>query len=90
MNQEIHVLFLKDGDAWVAQGLEHDICVQASTPEELYGRFEVAVDLEKDESGQLGHIPKAPDHFFRLWETRAGDISPVRERDASLRFGLAA
>lgn len=65
MSEKIRVIFFKEGDAWLAQGLEHDICVQASSLDELYGRFEVAVRLESDKDGKLTHVGKAPDHFFR-------------------------
>lgn len=77
MSDRIRVIFFKEGDAWIAQGLEHDICVQASSLDDLYGRFEVAVRIES-EAGSLGHIGKAPTYFHELWERRSGSVSHPR------------
>jgi hypothetical protein len=91
MNAEIKVIVFKDDDnTWVAQGLEHDICVQASSLDDLQVRFEVAVRLESEEAGGLGRIGRAPDHFFDLWEKRAGAFTPSSSANASIEFGLAA
>ena len=90
MSNKIRVIFFQGEDAWVAQGLERDICVQADTLDDLYGRFEVAVRLEKDKSGKLDHIGKAPKHFFKLWDRRSGSYTPTTEYDATLEFGVAA
>jgi hypothetical protein len=62
------VIFYRDGEKWLAQAIERDICVQADTLDDLYGRFEVAVRLECDEKGSLDHIPAAPVHFERMWQ----------------------
>lgn len=90
MSNKIRVIFFKEGDTWVAQGLERDICVQATSVEDLYGRFEVAVDLERDDEGKLDHIGEAPQHFFDLWENRAGSVHPRVERDTQMEYALAA
>lgn len=76
MTKKIRVIFFQEGESWLAQGLEHDICVQAPTVEDLFGRFEVAVRLEKDSNGRLDHIDKAPSHFFEAWEKRSADVNP--------------
>jgi len=90
MTDKIRVILFKDGDAWLAQGLEHDICVQAPTIKELYGRFEVAVHLESEEPGGLDRIAAAPRHFFDLWESKAGSVEPDWESDDFYEYGIAA
>ena len=90
MTDSIRVIFYQDGERWLAQAIEHDICVQANKLDDLYGRFEVAVRLECDESGSLDHIPAAPEHFERLWEKKAGSFTPAHVIDAKYEVGLAA
>jgi hypothetical protein len=90
MSKTIRVIFFQEGETWLAQGLEHDICVQAATLDELYGRFEVAVCLESEPTGNLDHIEKAPDHFFKLWDRRSGSYSPIGVTDSHFEMALAA
>ena len=90
MNNAIRVIFFREGETWLAQGLEHDICVQAPTIDELYGRFEVAVSLEADSEGKLDSIPKAPQHFFDLWEKRSGEFTPRNASGKDFEFAMAA
>lgn len=91
MTDKIRVILFQDGpEHWIAQGLEHDITVQAPTVKELYGRFEVAVHLESEEPGGLERIPQAPQEYFDLWKTKAGELKPDWAPDAFYEYGLAA
>ncbi len=90
MSDKIRVILFKDDDKWVAQGLEHDICVQAETLGDLYGRFEVAVRLESAEEGGLERIGEAPQYFFDLWNKKAGDYRPAHDISEKFDFGMAA
>lgn len=90
MSDNIRVIIFKDDHAWVAQGLEHDICVQAETLDDLYGRFDVAARLESEEEGGLKRIEKAPQFFFDLWDKKAGDYMPAHDGSEKFEFGLAA
>lgn len=71
---KIRVLVFRDpaSDIWFAQGLEHDICAQAKTIDEVHAAFErailanAAVALERGEE-PLAAIPKAPDTFFQAF-----------------------
>ena len=91
MSNAIRVIFFQEGEAWIAQGLEHDVCVQAPTLDELYGRFEVAVRLESDVDVKLAHIGKAPQHFFDLWDKRSGSFQPRNaKKDNIFEFAMAA
>lgn len=90
MSDKIRVILFKGEEAWVAQGLEHDICVQGSTLDDLYGRFDVAVRLEAKEPGGLQRISAAPKYYFDLWDKKAGEYTPSSDSDGCYEFGLAA
>jgi hypothetical protein len=92
MTETIRVLLFKEEGFWVAQGLEHDICVQAETLEDLQINFEVAVRLESEEAGGLKRIAAAPPYFQERWSKRAGDYSPITSNDngGNIEYGLVA
>ncbi|RWB77483.1 MAG: hypothetical protein EOQ50_05345 [Mesorhizobium sp.] len=80
MTEKLRVICYQDHGIWLAQGLEHDICVQADTLDDLYGRFEVAARLEcKD--GKLDHLPEAPEYYHRMWDRQSGSFSPQGASD---------
>lgn len=89
MSQKLRVICYQDQGVWLAQGLEHDICVQADTLDDLYGRFEVAVRLECEDGG-LDHIPAAPEHFQRMWDRKSGGFAPAGANDDRYELALAA
>ena len=65
----LRVVIYRDGDSWLAQCLEHDICAQATDIETLYSRLDVAILAEREAgNGDLSGIEKAPEHFFKKWE----------------------
>jgi len=66
---KIRIVVFKDEDQFVAQALEHDICVQATTLDQIVSRMEAALGLEIADG--LDHIPPAPDQFFKMWETHS-------------------
>ena len=90
MGEKIRVIFYQDGDAWMAQGIDRDICVQATDFDDLFGRFEVAIRLECDEADELHHIPEAPEHFQRMWEERSGEFTPTNRDSSRYEVGMAA
>ena len=69
----LRVLTFKEGDAWIAQALEHDICVQAPDEDELKRRFELVFQAELRDSEErgdempLGALPPAPARFREIW-----------------------
>jgi hypothetical protein len=70
---EISTILYQEGECWIAQGLEYDITVQASSPTEVYNRFAVKVVTEMAISMDLHREPlegigKAPEHFWRMYE----------------------
>lgn len=65
MNESVRVLITNTEGAWVAQCLEHDICVQADTIDALQKRFETVMFCERD---SLASIDAAPAEFFEQWD----------------------
>ncbi|MFD2056460.1 hypothetical protein ACFSQT_27145 [Mesorhizobium calcicola] len=89
MNQKLRVICYQDHGVWLAQGLEHDICVQAETLDDLCGRLEVAVRLECEDGG-LDHIGPAPEHFQRMWDRKSGNFTPMGSNAGEYELALAA
>lgn len=74
---KIRVILFQEGDLFIAQGLELDICVQGQTPEEANRRFGVALRAEMREAALAGislfdAIEPAPAFFHSLYES--GDV----------------
>lgn len=63
----VRIVAFKEGDTWVAQCLEHDVCVQAADLDTVRARMEVVIEAELP----LDRLPKAPAHFFELWERKS-------------------
>ena len=74
-SQTVRVVILNDGGKWIAQCLEHDICAMADNLDTLRSRLEVAIEAEfelcKADGRDLSSLPKAPEHFFALWDKRS-------------------
>ncbi len=82
----LRVVLFREGDLWIAQGLEHDVGVQAENLRELMRRLAMALAEEGD---RLTTLPPAPDYFQALWTYRAGDFTPACEAPA-LAYGIVA
>lgn len=73
-SEPVRVVVFKGHEQWVAQCLEYDICAQASDLDTLRDRVEATLAAEHQHrlnKGGLSSLPKAPDHFFRMWEKRS-------------------
>lgn len=68
MSTMIRVIAFKDGDQWVAQCLEHDVCAQADDLDTLRRRIEIALEAESP----LANLPAAPQHFHNMWDRKSG------------------
>lgn len=78
----IRAIVYREGSEWVAQCLEVDIAAQAPDLKQLQERLEATLVLEAQQSkGPDGRpfkgIDPAPEHFQKMWETRAGALKPV-------------
>lgn len=86
----MRVIIFKEEDCWVAQGLEHDICAQAASLNELYQHFELTVHLESNEDGGLERIRKAPKRFFDKWNERTEEATPTPDSAETYKYRIAA
>jgi len=78
-------VLLRDGDGWIAQCVDVDICAQGSTPETARERLKYAIAAELAECEERGvdlflAIGPAPDFFRQCYEDPASiaDITPPR------------
>ena len=72
----LRIVTFKEGDVWVAQCLEHDVCAQAADLDSVRSRIEMALQAESP----LDELPKAPAHFFELWD-RKSDFQKTGKTD---------
>jgi hypothetical protein len=92
MQGQLRVVLFREGEKWIAQGLEHDICAQGKDLDEVLLRFRRTVHIENEENdGSLSHIGEAPRHFFKMWE-RSGKYYPEKPeaKADSVEYALSA
>lgn len=83
MELTLNVLLLKDGGAWSAQCLEHNIAAQGATTHEALSELartivgELALRHRKGVEG-LADIPRAPDIYWRIFGESASLNVPTR------------
>ena len=91
MDAAIRVVVFQEGDGWIAQGLEHDICAQGKSFDEAAKRFERTVRAEmRDGGGKLGHIEPAPGHYFSRWDQRSKFVPAEPSAYRGLEMALVA
>lgn len=71
--KELRVLFFQDGNRWVAQCIDYDICTSGSSIPEAQQHFGEAFVAELGLSYELKRqplegVPAAPEHYRRLFE----------------------
>lgn len=65
---EIRVVLFRDGEHYLAQGIELDICAQGPSWQQALKRFEQTVNLQADEDEHRFYaIAPAPEKFYLLW-----------------------
>jgi hypothetical protein len=69
----LRIVLFREGSVWLAQGLEHDLGVQAENLKDLMLRLEIALDLAGED---LAGEPEAPVYFQHLWPLGAGRFEP--------------
>ena len=75
-NDTLRVVVFKEGDIWIAQALEHDICAQGADLDAVTERLQEAVAAEiglaiANGEDPLADIQPAPSNFFRMWDERS-------------------
>lgn len=69
----LRIVLFRENRFWLAQGLEHDIGVQAENLKDLVLRLDLALALEAE---ALADLPPAPKYFQDLWPLKAGSFVP--------------
>lgn len=90
----LRIVVLKDGDAFVAQCLEHDISAQATDLTKLKQRIAATIDFEREYSLRNNQQPfegigPAPRHFHDMWDKRSDFVSHL-ENDQPLELAMCA
>ncbi|TCU77036.1 hypothetical protein EDE08_102580 [Bradyrhizobium sp. R2.2-H] len=86
MSDGLKVVVFKEAEQWVAQCLDHDVCVQGPDLETVRSRMHVALTAEDD----LESLPKAPEHFFKLWDRKSGFSENGRTDGMTYEMALCA
>lgn len=97
----LRAVVFKEGDVWLAQCIEYDICAQAATVEEVKERLLATLACECESTMATGGAPfsgidPAPVGFERLWEhatsfRATGDLTvPGRRDPIDVSMALAA
>ena len=81
--EDLRVIVYRDGDHYIAQGLELDIATQAKDISSLLARFDLTIEAECAMSLERGSIPfagigAAPNFFHGLWEKRSVSLQHLQ------------
>ena len=81
----IRAIVFKEGDLYIAQCLEYDICVQGATISALLDRLDLTVEAEFDTCRSVGKSPRelicqAPNYYHTLWEQRSVQLERISIR----------
>jgi hypothetical protein len=74
---DLRILIYTKGDLYIAQCLEHDICVQSNDVDEIRNLMARQFEYEKSKAGGLEAVPAAPDRFFSDWDRTDGEPQKV-------------
>lgn len=82
MNRTLHTIVFKDGDLYIASGVELDIVAQGTTQDEAMSRLELVLNAEMQEARATGRdlfdLGPAPDSVQSLF--RRDDVICKDER----------
>ncbi len=56
----LRVAIFHEEGAWVAQGLDLDVCSQGASPDDAKRRFSAQLVAEREHAADLSHVPKTP------------------------------
>ena len=85
---QLRIVVFRESRYWLAQGLEHDIGVQAEDLRDLMCRLLLTLELE---AATMARLPPAPQYFQDLWPHKAGLLVPDgATSDVGIELGLVA
>ncbi len=85
---QLRIVIFREAEAWLAQGLEHDIGLQAENLKDLIARLRLLLTDPMLEPS-IGSLEPSPKYFQDLWALRAGDFSPLEALPAAGQGGLS-
>lgn len=79
----LRVVIYRDGDLYMAQGLELDIATQAKDIPSLLARLDLTIEAECAMSRERGGEPfsgisPAPNYFHGLWDKRIASLTQLQ------------
>jgi hypothetical protein len=85
---KINAVVYKEGDLWIAQGIEYDIVARANYPDGVPAAFAKAVANTAQVSVELGGEPfagisKAPARFQLMFDRAQTRIVPIHTGESS-------
>lgn len=86
----IRAVVYREGDTWIGQCIEYDICAQGDSLEQVRRRLLAAVKLERQHSldrkgSPFAGIGPAPRRFSRMWVERASPFESFSEANNDRR-----
>jgi hypothetical protein len=68
----VRAILFREGDHWIGQCIEYDICAQAKNLTELKKKLELTIEFEREVSVKrhgyaFAGIPAAPQRFEEMW-----------------------
>jgi hypothetical protein len=97
--EHLRVVIYRDGDVYMAQGLEVDIATQAKDIPSLLTRLDLTIEAECAMSKERGNAPfagvgPAPNYFHGLWDKRVASLTQLKVKIGhhfrNVELGLAA
>jgi hypothetical protein len=80
----INAVAFQEGDIWIVQGIEFDICTRASSPADVPAAFARAVVENAVINRHLGRsglsgIKPAPSRFKEMFDNARAQVKPVED-----------
>lgn len=76
----LRVIVFKEGNLWIAQGLELDICAQGPDLTTVKSRFLATLRIECETGNPVESIGPSPERFQSLWDKRSDFVNRILER----------
>lgn len=91
----VRAVVYREGNMWVAQGVDYDIGVQAPDVDTLHRRMELAIELEKAVSIELCGAPfagidRAPAYVEEMHRRSTMNLTPSQGTPQDVQLALCA
>jgi hypothetical protein len=80
--EQVRAILFREGDVWVGQCIEYDICTHADNLTNLNKKLEMTIQMQRDRSierygSPFAGIPPAPPRFEEMWNKQSGSFTPA-------------